>query len=102
MRIAKRDLSARVEGIEARLNQIKASRSASEFVYDESAVGRAKQTVSELELKLEQMARIDELKGEFADRGTVSPLDPTRDVSREIDAEFNSAPKAEKTSVEKF
>jgi len=102
MKTAKRELSARIEGIEARLNQIKASRSASEFVYDESAVGRAKQTVADLELKLEQMVRIDELKGEFSDRGSVSPIDPTRDVSREIDAEFNSAPKAEKTSAEKF
>jgi phage shock protein A len=102
LKTAKRDLSTRLEGIQARLNQINATRSASEFVYDDSAVGRAKQTVSDLEVKLEQMARIDELKGEFADRGTVSPVDPTRDVSREIDAEFSSAPKVEKTSSEKY
>jgi len=98
MKTARRDLTARVEGIEARLNQIKASRAASEFSFDESAVGRAKQTVSELELKLEQMARIDELKGEFSERGFSNPVDPTRDVTKEIDAEFNSAPKAEKTA----
>jgi len=102
MKSAKRELSARVEGIEARLNQIKASRSASEFSFDESAVGRAKQTVTELEMKLEQMARIDELKGEFAERGTASPIDPTRDVSREIDAEFNSEPKGEKVTSDKY
>ena len=102
LKTARRDLSVRIEGIEARLTQINASRAASEFVYDESAVGRAKQTVADLELKLEQMARIDELKGEFADRGTVSPIDPTRDVSREIDAEFSSAPKAEKVAGDKY
>jgi len=98
MKTARRELTARVEGIEARLNQIKASRAASEYSIDDSAVGRAKQSVTDLELKLEQMSRIDELKGEFADRDTLNPVDPTRDVSREIDAEFGSAPKVEKTS----
>jgi len=97
MKTARRELIARVEGIEARLNQIKASRSANEFSFDDSAVGRAKQTVADLELKLEQMARVDELKGEFSERGLSSPVDPTRDVTKEIDAEFNSAPKVEKT-----
>jgi len=100
MKNAKRELSARVEGIEARLNQIKATRAASDVSFDESAVGRAKQTVSDLEVKLEQMARIDELKGEFSDRGHVT-VDPTRDVSKEVEAEFGSAPKAEK-SADKF
>jgi len=98
MRTAKRELRARVEGIEARLNQINATRAASEFSFDESAVGRAKQTVNDLELKLEQMSRIDELKGEFSERRLAMPVDPTRDVSKEIEAEFNSAPKGEKTA----
>ncbi|MDB5350920.1 MAG: hypothetical protein JWN86_2167 [Planctomycetota bacterium] len=102
MKTAKRDLTARVEGIEARLNQIKAARTSNEYSFDESAVGRAKETVTELEAKLEQMARIDELKGQFSDRSITITVDPTRDVTKEIDAEFNSAPKGEKTTADKF
>lgn len=102
MKTSKRDLTARVEGIEARLNQINATRAASEFSFDESAVGRAKQTVNELEVKLEQMARMDELKGEFSERRLTSPIDPTRDVSKEIEAEFNAAPKNSEKAAEKF
>jgi len=97
MKNARRELTARVEGIEARLKQVQAARAASDVSFDESAVGRAKQTVTDLEVKLEQMARIDELKGEFTDRVRVS-VDPTRDVSKEIENEFGSAPKAEKTA----
>jgi len=104
MQNAKRDLVARVEGIEARLNQIKASRTSNEFNFDDSAVGQAKKTVSELESKLEQMARVDDLKGKYADRGVSITIDPTRDVTKEIDAEFNSAPAkdADKTVGEKY
>lgn len=92
MKNAKRELTARVEGIEARLNQIKASRTSNEFNFDDSAVGQAKKTITELESKLEQMARVDDLKGKYADRGVSITIDPTRDVTKEIDAEFNSAP----------
>jgi len=103
MQNAKRDLIARVEGIEARLNQIKANRTSNEFNFDDSAVGQAKKTVSELESKLEQMARYDDLKGKYADRGVSITVEPGRDVTKEIDAEFNSAPKGtEKASAEKF
>jgi len=103
MQAAKRDLTARVEGIQARLNQINASRTSNEFNFDSSAVGQAKKTVTELESKLEQMARIDDLKGKYAERGVSITVEPGRDVSKEIEAEFNSAPKGvEKATAEKF
>jgi len=103
MQNAKRDLIARVEGIEARLNQIKASRTSNEFNFDDSAVGQAKKTVSELEAKLEQMARVDDLKGKYADRGVSVVIDPSRDVTKEIDAEFSAPPASpDKASADKF
>lgn len=103
MRNAERDLAARVDGAEARLNQIKASRTSNEFNFDDSAVGQAKKTVTELEMKLEQMARVDDLKGKYADRGVSVILESDRDVTKEIDAEFSNAPKAgDPAANEKF
>jgi chromosome segregation ATPase len=96
LRVAKQDLTARVEGAEARLNQIKAARAAHRYTFDDSAIGQAKRTVSDLEKKLEQMARVDELTEKYMEDGVTVTPDPTRDVSREIEAEFGSAPKAEK------
>ena len=102
MQNAERDLRARVEGAEARLNQIKASRTSNEFNFDDSAVGQAKQTVTELEMKLERMARVDDLKGKYADRAVIVTPDADRDISREIEAEFGSAPKGGEAAVEKY
>lgn len=99
---AKSDLTARVEGAEARLNQIKASRASNRFSFDDSAVGQAKKTVAELEKRLEQMARVDELKTRYAEGGVSVTVEPDRDVAREIDAEFSSSPKTDEKAVEKF
>jgi len=97
LKAARLELTARVDGAQARLNQIKAARAASRFSFDDSAIGQAKKTVNELESKLEQMARVDELKEKYLDdETTVTIPDVTRDVSKEIEAEFNTAPKAEK------
>jgi len=102
MQNAERDLSARVQAAEARLNQIKAARTSNEFNFDDTAVGQAKKIVSEVEAQLEKMARVDDLKGKSAAHSSSTTVDPLRDVTKEIDAEFNSAPKAEKTVGEKF
>lgn len=103
MQNARRDLSARVDGAEAKLNQIKAARTSNEFNFDDSAVGQAKKTVTELEMKLEQMARVDDLKGKYADRAVSVTVDSDRDVAKEIDAEFSSAPtSSDKAAHEKF
>jgi len=103
MQNAERDLTARVQAAEARLNQIKASRTSNEFSFDDTAVGQAKKIVSDVEAQLEKMARVDDLKGKYADHGSSPTIDPLRDVVKEIDAEFNSAPKnSEKAIGEKY
>jgi len=103
MQNAEKDLSARVQAAEARLNQIKASRASNEFSFDGTAIGQAKKIVSEVEAQLEKMARVDDLKGKYADHTSSTSVDPLRDVTKEIDAEFNSAPKgSEKAAAEKF
>jgi len=103
VRNAERDLTVRVEAAQARLNQIKANRASNEFSFDSSAVGQVKKTVSDLETKIEVMSRLDDLNGKYADRPVSVTIDGTRDVSKEIEAEFNSAPKdGDKTTAEKF
>lgn len=86
---ARRDLMAKIEAVEARHNQIKATRQASEFEFDDSAVGRAKQIVSDLETRLDEMAKIDELKGQYLDHPTIK-VEPGRDVVKEVEDEFGS------------
>jgi chromosome segregation ATPase len=98
LKAAKQDLTARVDGAQARLNQIKATRATYKYSFDDSAIGQAKRTVSELEKSLEQMSRVDELKEKYLETGVIVTPDAGRDVTKEIEAEFNSAPKAEKTA----
>ena len=98
LKAAKSELTARVDGAQARLNQIKATRATRKYSFDDSAIGQAKRTVSELEKNLDQMARVDDLKERYLETGVIVTPDPTRDVSREIEAEFNSAPKTEKSN----
>ena len=101
LKSAKQDLTARVEGAQARLNQIKSARATHRYSFDDSAIGQAKKTVSELETKLEQMSRVDELKEKYLEEGVTVTPDTSRDISKEIEAEFNNAPKSEKT-VDKY
>lgn len=101
LKAAKQDLTARVDSAQARLNQIKAARAANRYSFDDSAIGQVKKTVSELETQLEQMSRVDELKEKYLSEGTLVAPDSTRDVSKEIEAEFNNAPKSE-NSAEKY
>jgi chromosome segregation ATPase len=96
LRIAERDLTARVDGAQARLNQIKAARATKRYSFDESAIGQAKKTVNDLEQKLEQMARVDDLREKYLDEVVTVTADPARDVTKEIEAEFSAAPKTEK------
>jgi len=90
MRSAKRELMTRIEGIETKLAQIKATRTANTVEFDDSAIGRARQTVAELETRLEEMAKIDELKTRYAERGVTVTVEPSRDVIKEVDAKFGT------------
>jgi chromosome segregation ATPase len=88
MRDAKRALMTKIEEIETRLRQIEASQAANEFNFDDSALARAKQTVAELNKRVEVLARVAEQEGQFAESGVTTIIDPSRDVVREVDAEF--------------
>jgi len=93
MQAAKRELVTRIEGIETKLNQIKATRAADRFSFDDSAIGRAKASVAELEQRLEQMEKVDELKAKYAERGVSVTVEPSRDVLKEVDAKFGTGSK---------
>jgi chromosome segregation ATPase len=96
MQSAKRELSSRLESITARLSQIKADRAASQVNFDDSSVGRAKAAVADLEKRLEEVARVDELKEKYLSRGISVIVEPKRDVIREIDQKFGTGSKGVK------
>jgi len=101
MAAQKQTLLTKLEKIEAHLKMIEATRATNEFDFDDSALARAKQSVSELEKRLEVLDRKAEMEGRFVDSGTLPVgLEPDRDVVREIDDEFGTpaAPKAEESN----
>lgn len=87
----KRALATKLESIQARLQAIEATQEKNEFHFDDSALARAKQTVSDLERRLEVKARVAEMEGHFSDSGLPVSVESGRDVVKEFDAEF--APK---------
>jgi DNA repair exonuclease SbcCD ATPase subunit len=88
----KRELAVKVEQIQARLQAIEAAQEKNEFNFDDSALSRAKQSVAELEKRLEVKARLAEMEGHYP--GSVVPtVDPDRDVIKEFDAEFGGESK---------
>jgi len=92
----KRTLAAKVEAIQARLQEILATEDKNEFHFDDSALARAKQAVGDLERRLEIKARVAEMDGRFSDSGTPS-LEPGRDPVKEFDAEFGHKDSGSKT-----
>jgi len=103
MAAQKQTLLTKLEKIEAHLKMIEATRATNEFDFDDSALARAKQSVSELEKRLEVLDRKAEMEGRFVDSGNIPVgLEPNRDVVRDIDDEFGTpaaAPKADNGSV---
>ena len=93
MNDTKKVLAARVESIEARLKEIEATQTYNEFNFDDSALARAKQTVADLDKRLNVMARVAEMEGRSVD-GAPVVIDPSRDVVKEVDVKFGPAAKA--------
>jgi len=89
----KRTLAAKLESIQARLQAIEATQDRNEFNFDDSALARAKQTVSDLERRLAVKARVAEMEGHFSGGVLPTSSEPGRDVVKEFDEQF--APKAE-------
>jgi len=99
MAAQKQALLTKLEGIEAKLKMIEATKATNEFDFDGSALARAKQSVSDLEKRLEILDRRAEMEGRFTDTGLPMNLEPNRDVVKEMDEEFGaSAPKGENTT----
>jgi DNA repair exonuclease SbcCD ATPase subunit len=91
MMAQKKALTTKLDEIEAKLHQIEATQAANEFQHlDGSALSRAKETVSDLEKRLEVMAHKAELEGHYAGGEVPVAVDPTRDVVKEIDAEYGT------------
>jgi len=102
MRSAKTELLTRIEGIETKNNQIKATRAASQFSFDDSVIGRAKAAVAELEKRQQEQVKIDELKARYAEHSVSVTVEPSRDVLKEVDAEFGTGSKGtERTSADR-
>ncbi len=71
---------------------IETTQASNEFNFDGSALARAKESVADLEKRLDVMAKTAEMEGRFAGSSVlIVPDEPGRDVLREIDAEFGAA-----------
>ncbi len=92
----KKMLTSKLDQIEAKLHQIEATQAANEYQHlDGSALSRAKETVSDLEKRLEVMAKSAAMEARYVDSGVPVIINPARDVVHEIDSEFGpSAPNA--------
>ncbi len=92
LRTQKSALLAKLASIEARLQVIQATQAKNDFHFDNSALARAKQTVSELEERLEVLARKAEMEGRYSELSGATPyLEPGRDVVKEVEDEFGQA-----------
>ncbi len=89
MRASKVALLTKIEEIETRLKQIEATQAANEFNFDDTALARAKQTVTELQKRVEIMSRVAEQEGRYTNQGIAVPLEPGRDILKEVDSEFS-------------
>ncbi len=89
LKAQKTTLLAKLANIEARLQMIEATQSKNEFNFDGTALSRAKQTISELEERLDVMARRAEIEAHYGDLDQPSSyVDPHRDVVKEVDEKF--------------
>lgn len=87
-------LGAKLDEIEARHKSIEATRTLSDFHFDDGALSQVKQTVADLDKRLNVLSRVAELEGRLADKGIPVVEDPNKgDVVQEIDAKFGTAPK---------
>lgn len=99
MAAAKKELIAKIDNIEAQLKMMEATKATNEFTFDDSALSRAKESVSDLEKRLEVIAKTAEMEGKYTEGGMPIVIEPKRDILKEIDAEFGPAVK--KTSSDK-
>jgi len=93
MKDARQVLQSKIEGVEAKLRQIEAAQAASELSFDDSALSRLKDTVSDLEERVEVMDRVTAAQAKLIDRPVAFEVEPGRDIAAEVDAEFGQPAK---------
>lgn len=92
MTASKKTLLTKIDEIEARLKSIEATQAANEFTFDDSELARVKESVSDLEKRVEVMARVAEQEGRLSNKDVeISAVSPSRDVLKEIDNELNES-----------
>jgi chromosome segregation ATPase len=92
LRTQKSALLAKLASIEARLQMIQATQAKNEFHLDGSALAGAKKPVSELEARLDVLARKAEMEGRYSELSGMSPfVEPGRDVVKEVEDEFGQS-----------
>jgi chromosome segregation ATPase len=99
MATTKKALMTKIDGIEARLKMIETTQASRDFNFDDGALARAKQSVSELEKRLDVMARVAEMEGKYSEGGVPIVIEPGRDVVKEVDSELGAP--AKKPAVDK-
>ena len=92
----KRTLATKLESIQARLQAIEATQDRNEFNFDDSALARAKQTVSDLERRLAVKARVAEMEGHFSGGGLPGSA-PSPAATSSRSSTNSSAPKAKES-----
>jgi chromosome segregation ATPase len=87
---AKKTLRSKIEGIEARLQAIRTAEDSREFHFDDSALARAKQTVFDLEKRLDVMTRQSDMEAKYLETGIPVTVEPGRDILHEVDTELGA------------
>ena len=93
MATTKKALLTKLDGIEARLKTIETTQASHDFNFDDGALARVKQSVTELEKRLDVMARVAEMEGKYSDSGVPIIIEPGRDVVKEVDSELGAPAK---------
>jgi len=95
LRDQQRELTAKLNTIEARVQQIETVKQTNQFNFkdDDSALANVKDNISDLEKRVEVQARIAEAEGQFADPAIPVYVEPGRDVVKEIEDEFGATSK---------
>lgn len=91
---AQQALRLKIDSLEAKHQQLEAKQAASEFAtFDDSALARVKQTVAEIEERIEVMDKLAQQETRYSETGVSAAVEASRDICKEVDAELN-APKA--------
>jgi len=93
MLVAKKDLEVKVEGLQARVNMLRAADSVNKIDIDDTQLARTRSMIDELNKQLDVKERLLDAEGEFV--GLIPVEDEleqqaTGNISIEIDAYFNS------------